>query len=519
MRGSLLAILAAVAAAASSAFDSQIIFKETEGERISSVFDGDGYNATYWVQDGRDFTYRDGSTYEVVKHPAFDKHRLRIVEPKICDPTVKQYSGYFDVGDGKHLFFWFFESRHSPETSDFLYWTNGGPGGSSLIGLLFELGPCRIADKGKNVTRNPYSWNENFNILFVDQPVGVGFSYQDLGGPKVDRSWQAGEDMYAFFQLFFSRFPEYADSNFHMAGESYGGTYIPNSAAVVHKHNKALDVQPIPGLRKLNLASVILANGLSDPYVQFAAFGEWLCEGPYAIFDDPGDRQCRVWRSKAQICSKWTQACYTFGTRFVCGSAEKYCWDSFITDFQKFPINMYDLRKACDRSPDKDGPLCYKEAEWMPLWLNRADVKKEVGANPAINFTSMSQKVNKDFLASGDLMHYSAGLLTNLVDDGIRLLVYAGETDAACNALGQSRWVEKFPSVFHREYSQTPTIAWRVRSTGEVAGSVRTVGGDGSTAGNITFVTIYEAGHMAPYDKPAESLEMITRWVENLPLT
>ena len=67
----------------------------------------------------------------------------------------------------------------------------------------------------------------------------------------------------------------------------------------------------------------------------------------------------------------------------------------------------------------------------MPLWLNRAEVKKELGTNPAINFTSVSQEVGEDFLASGDLMHYSAGLLTNLVDDGIRLLVYVGETGKA----------------------------------------------------------------------------------------
>ena len=246
----------------------------------------------------------------------------------------------------------FFESRDSPESSDFLYWTNGaqlqrfagittlnlcslpgGPGQSSFTGLLFELGPCQIANDGRNVTWNPYSWNENFNILFVDQPVGVGFSYQDPGGPKVDRSLQAGEDMYAFFQIFFFRFPEYADSNFHMAGESYGGTYIPNSAGVVYKHNKVLEVQPIPGLRRLNLASVILANGFPDPYVQFAAFGEWLCEGPYAIFDDPNDPQCISWRRKAQICSKWTQGCYTFGTQFICSGAEKYCWNNFLGRF------------------------------------------------------------------------------------------------------------------------------------------------------------------------------------------
>lgn len=182
---------------------------------------------------------------------------------------------------------------------------------------------------------------------------------------------------------------------------------------------------------------------------------------------------------------------------------------------------MYDLRKSCDRSPDKDGPLCYKEAEWIPVWLNDKGVKKELGAHPGITFVAISPEVSKDFLASGDLMYYSAGLLTDLVNDGIRLLVYAGDTgrplsskffysrsqvpiDAACNALGQSRWVEKFSSFFHDEYAQAPTLSWRVN--GQVAGTVRTAGGDGTTAGNITLVTIHEAGHMVPHDKPEEAL-------------
>ena len=88
------------------------------------------------------------------------------------------------------------------------------------------------------------------------------------------------------------------------------------------------------------------------------------------------------------------------------------------------------------------------------------------------------------------------------------MLLFVGSNlvDAACNALGQSRWVEQLPSVFHKGYTQTPTITWRAESTGEVVGTVRTIGGDGTTAGNITFVTIHEAGHMVPYDKPKESL-------------
>jgi cathepsin A (carboxypeptidase C) len=89
---------------------------------------------------------------------------------------------------------------------------------------------------------------------------------------------------------------------------------------------------------------------------------------------------------------------------------------------------MYDVRRSCDRSPDKDGPLCYKQMEWLPIWLNDKNVKEELGANPAVNFTTMSEKVYKGFLDSGDLMHYSAGLLTDLVNDGVRLLVYAGDT-------------------------------------------------------------------------------------------
>ena len=81
---------------------------------------------------------------ELVTHPAFQSYRLRVTEPTLCERNVKQHSGYLDIAEDKHLFFWFFEARENPETAPLILWMNGGPGCSSSTGLLFELGPCRI---------------------------------------------------------------------------------------------------------------------------------------------------------------------------------------------------------------------------------------------------------------------------------------------------------------------------------------------------------------------------------------
>ncbi|KAG1897770.1 peptidase S10, serine carboxypeptidase [Suillus fuscotomentosus] len=97
--------------------------------------------------------------------------------PKLCDPSVKQYSGYLNITDDKCLFFWFFESRTSPEDAPLVMWLNGGPRCSSSTGLLFELGPCNIADGGTNTTFNPHSWSTHANVIFLDQPINVRYLY------------------------------------------------------------------------------------------------------------------------------------------------------------------------------------------------------------------------------------------------------------------------------------------------------------------------------------------------------
>ncbi|KAG6856735.1 hypothetical protein H0H87_001335 [Tephrocybe sp. NHM501043] len=393
------------------------------------------HNLQKWLHNGREYIKQNGLMYELVSVPAFKEHQLRVTEPNLCDNTVKQYSGYLDVAEDKHLFFWFFESRSSPADAPLVLWLNGGPGCSSSTGLLFELGPCNIANKGQSTTFNPHSWNNNANIIFLDQPVNVGYSYAD-DGTTVSTSPVAGKDVYAFLELFLNRFPEYSTQPFHIAAESYGGTYAPNFANVIYKQNKQLALAPVPHLKHINLASVILANGLTDPYIQMASIPDYVCE--------------------------------------------------------ELGLNPYDVRRKCDR--EKDGDLCYKQMTWIDTWMNIPANKAALGVNPDQTFASCNLDVNRAFVMQGDGMHNSALLLPELVNDGVRLLVYAGNADMMCNFIGNERWVEELDTKYQREFSVTKSVPWITSKSGTVAGEVRSAGGGGFTAGNVTFVTVFEAG-------------------------
>jgi len=140
-----------------------------------------------------DLSYLSSSEFTTLSHPAFPNHRVRIKKSDFCDGTVGTYTGYIDI-QARHLFFYFFESRNNPDKDDVIFWTNGGPGCSSSVGLFMELGPCRVTNPN-NSTFNPYSWNEQANIFFIDQPIGVGFSYADYGETVVrsDKSYAVSD--------------------------------------------------------------------------------------------------------------------------------------------------------------------------------------------------------------------------------------------------------------------------------------------------------------------------------------
>jgi len=106
-----------------------------------------------------------------------EKHRVKNL-PRAPELNEAQYSGLLQIGkkSDKHIFYWFFESKSSPENDPIVIWLNGGPGCSSMDGLFIELGPFKM-NKDGSISLNEYSWNNFANLLFIDQPVGTGLSF------------------------------------------------------------------------------------------------------------------------------------------------------------------------------------------------------------------------------------------------------------------------------------------------------------------------------------------------------
>lgn len=186
---------------------------------------------------------------------------------------------------------------------------------------------------------NPHSWNNRANLLFLDQPVNVGYSY---GDEDVNNTPVAAQDVYAFLQLFLQRFDQYAKLPFHVSGESYAGTYIPRIGSVIHGKNKelkkrggvsAMGTGPV----HINMESLFIGNGLTDPLAQFQSTPTFLCEkdvNPYALFKNDSST-CVNLRSKAQTCASLISACYKYNNRLTCLPAAISCWSGLYSDAQQ----------------------------------------------------------------------------------------------------------------------------------------------------------------------------------------
>ncbi|KAK7676938.1 hypothetical protein QCA50_020056 [Cerrena zonata] len=145
-----------------------------------------------------------------------------------------------DPNETRKLFFWFFPPGPQGSLDDLIFWTNGGPGCSSLEGLLQEVGPFSWSYGQAKPTVNEFSWTNLSSILFVEQPVGTGFSQ---GVPNINDEDDLAAQLVGFFQQFLEVFSELKGKNFYLTGESYAGTYIPYIANYIYEHPTLLDLK------------------------------------------------------------------------------------------------------------------------------------------------------------------------------------------------------------------------------------------------------------------------------------
>jgi carboxypeptidase C (cathepsin A) len=144
------------------------------------------------------------------------------------DPGFDQYAGYFTVNKehNRNIFYWYVESQGDPATDPVIFWTNGGPGCSGMYAFAVEHGPFFITKHGK-LFDNPYSWNKHANIIYVETPVGVGYSYSDFKDDYKTGDAETALDNYVLIRQFLDRFPERQSNDFYISSESYGGHYVP----------------------------------------------------------------------------------------------------------------------------------------------------------------------------------------------------------------------------------------------------------------------------------------------------
>lgn len=393
---------------------------------------------------------------------------------------------------GSHTDTWcvgFFESRNDPENDPVVLWLNGGPGCSSLTGLFFELGPASI-DENIKIIHNPHSWNSNASVIFLDQPVNVGYSYS---GQAVSDTVAAGKDVYALLSLFFKQFPEYTSQDFHIAGESYAGHYIPVFASEILSHKK----------RNINLQSLLIGNGLTDPLTQYEYYQPMACgEGGYpAVLDESS---CQSMENALPRCLSMIESCYSSESVWTCVPSSIYCNNALLAPYQRTGQNVYDVRGKCE----DDSGLCYKGLNYISQWLNKESVREALGAE-VDSYDSCNMDINRNFLFNGDWMQPYHRLVPDLLDQ-LPVLIYAGDADFICNWLGNKAWADGLEWSGHKDYEAATMEELKIAdgdNKGEEIGQVK-------SSGNFTFMRLYGAGHMVPLDQPEAGIEFFNRWLQ-----
>jgi len=433
--------------------------------------------------------------------------------PGLSFNMSRQFSGYLEADAGVFFHYWLIESQSSPSTDPLLIWFNGGPGCSSLDGLLSELGPIHVkmGDDGKPVLyENEYAWTKFSNVVFLESPACVGFSYTN--GSCATGDDQTSLRNYHALLDFYEKFPEYVSREFFVTGESYGGVYIPT---LVKRIIQGMGEHPI------NLKGFAVGNGLTS-YEENSASLIFFAYYHGLIDQDLWDKTVGVCCAKGSVTR---EAC-----DFTTGEGQCDAYLVSINDLINNPnINIYDLYGKCEHSSVSGSghstTLTRQDADKYNLFMH----KHTSGNSPRVSMDPpcVSSLATREYLNSKDVrqaLHIPDAVqdwelcsaevgdkwdrqYTDMTDvynfiheAGIKGLIYNGDVDMACNYLGDQWFIEKL--------NYNVTAERRIwMSEGQVGGFVKRFD-------LIDLLTVRGSGHMVPQNKPAPALHMIQAFVQ-----
>ena len=321
----------------------------------------------------------------------------------------------------------------------------------------------------------------------------MGYSY---GQDNDSNEEMISEDAYYFLQAFFQSEDgqKYKNNPLYIVGESYGGHYAPAIAHRIWRGNK--DVKKENNLLTLNLAGLAVGNGLTNPEIQYQYYSEMAYKNSHNL--EIIDESTYEGMKKAEpLCVKGIQECNAgegMLNSFSCQAAFIGCNAALTSPYRMTGKNPYDITKDCG-----DNPLCY-DFSHVEKFMNSADTKAKLHVdshNPTWQTCNMG--VNMQFHT--DWMKDFSGYVADLLNDDIPALIYAGDIDFICNYLGNKAWVTELAWKNSEDFKKAEDHDWNNGA------------GLAKTAGKLTFLQVYDAGHMVPSDQPEHALTMITQFL------
>eukprot|EP01018_Ginkgo_biloba_P011601 Gb_32811 [translate_table: standard] len=416
------------------------------------------------------------------------------VFPREALPTQ---SGYVTVNErsGARMFYAYYEaiSPSEPELSGtpILLWLQGGPGCSGMLGNFYELGPWRVAEDLR-LHKNSAPWNRLFGVLFLDNPVGTGFSDAPSQQDIPTNQDQIATDVYSALQAFFDANPQFRPRPFYVTGESYAGKYVPSVG--LHMLRELDKAKGLPStdhtapVKPLRLDGLAIGNGLTHPIVQVQTHASTA----YSV--GLIDYQQKLYLEKLQNEAvtlvhqeKWQDA-HNARSRVL-------KWLENVTGL----ATLYDMRRMLPYYTTEKG------IDYVTSFLNQQPVKEALKAQLNITWEDCSDAVGDRM--GEDVMKSTKWMVEALLGR-VPLMLYQGLFDLRDGVVSTEDWINTLLWSGLDDFMASPRNVWKVNN--KLAGYVR-------SHSNLTHVAVAGAGHLVPADQNLHSQVMIESFVRRTP--